>query len=232
MEKKVFIIDSYDEQVHRLGRITSIIAVTLIIAVPAFICIKYNIFPPLRSLFSGILSIWMIEIPICISEVLTYCPMLGSGASYLAFVSGNLTNLKIPCASMCVEAAGVKPSTKEGDIISTLSVASSTIVTEIIIIIGVIAIVPLTPILSAPVLAPAFSNILPALFGGLGVYWIAKQWKLAVAPLVTAILISAILKLPIAVMIPICGLISIGAARFMYKKGYIKSESDIKEVSI
>lgn len=222
MSKDLNIIDSYDESIHKLGRLTGLITITLIIAVPAFICVKYNIFPPLKGLLSGIASIWMIEIPICLSEVLTYCPMLGSGGSYIAFVSGNLTNLKIPCASMCVETAGVKPSTKEGDIISTLSVAASTIVTELIVIIGVIAIVPLTPILNSPVLALAFQNILPALFGGLGVYWIAKQWKLAVVPLIFAIIISAAAKLPIAVLIPLCGIVSIASARFMYKKGWVK----------
>jgi hypothetical protein len=149
--------------------------------------------------------------------------MLGSGGSYLAFISGNLTNLKIPCASMCMDAAGVKPSTKEGDIISTISIAASTIVTEVIIIIGVIAIVPLTPILNSKTLAPAFQNILPALFGALGVYWIAKQWKLAVVPLVTAIVISYFVNVPIAILIPVCGLVSIAAARYMYKKDWVRS---------
>lgn len=223
MSNNNILIDEYDESIHRIGKITGFLAISFIIAVPAFICLKYNIFPPLKGLLSGIISIWMIEIPICLSEVLTYCPMLGSGASYIAFVSGNLTNLKIPCASMCVEAAGVKPSTKEGDIISTISVAASTIVTELVVMIGVIAIVPLTPILESPVLKPAFQNILPALFGGLGVYWISKQWRLAVVPLTAAIILSATVKLPVAVLIPVCGLISIAAARLMYKKGWVKN---------
>lgn len=216
-------MDIYEEKIHKYGRITGIIAITLIFAVPALICLKYNIFPPLNSLFTGLASIWMIQIPVCISEVLTYGPMVGSGGSYLAFVSGNLTNLKIPCASMCMENAGVRPSTKEGDIISTISVASSTIITELIIIIGVLAIVPLTPILNSPVLVPAFQNILPALFGALGVYWISKQWKLAVAPLAVAVIVSAVAPVPSAVLIPVCGLVSLGAARFMYKKGWVKS---------
>lgn len=221
MSNKLIRIDEYDERIHRLGRITGLLALALMFAVPSVICLKYNLFPPFKNLFSGILSIWMIEIPICLSEVLTYCPMLGTGGSYLAFVSGNLTNLKIPCASMCMEAAGVKPSTKEGDVISTISIAASTLVTEVVIIIGVIAIVPLKPILSSPVLAPAFQNVLPALFGGLGIYWISKQWKLAIVPLIVAITVSAFVAVPIAVLIPICGGISIATARLMYNKGWV-----------
>lgn len=221
MEKGIRIVDNYEESTHRLGRLTGILVLGLIFTVPLLVCLKFNIFPPMKNLISGILTIWMLEIPVCIAEVLTYTPMLGTGASYLVFVTGNLTNLKIPCASMSMEIANVKPSTKEGDIISTISVAVSSIVTEIIIIIGLIAIVPLTPILNSPVLAPAFENILPALFGGLGAYWILKEWKLAVTPLLVTIIISLFVEVEPGVLIPICGLVSVLAARFMYKKEWI-----------
>lgn len=221
MEKGIKIIDNYEESTHRLGRLTGILALGLIFTVPILVCIRFNIFPPMKNLLSGIITIWMLELPICISEILTYTPMLGTGASYLVFVTGNLTNLKIPCATMSMEIAGVKPSTKEGDIISTISVAVSTIVTEIIVIIGLFAIVPLSPILASPVLAPAFNNILPALFGGLGAYWILKNWKLAVTPLLVTIAISLFVEIDAGVLIPICGLVSVLAARFMYKKQWI-----------
>lgn len=221
MEKGIKIVDNYEESTHRLGRLTGVLVLGLIFTVPLLVCLKFNIFPPMKNLISGILTIWMLEIPVCIAEVLTYTPMLGTGASYLVFVTGNLTNLKIPCASMSMEIANVKPSTKEGDIISTISVAVSSIITEIIIIIGLIAIVPLTPILNSPVLAPAFENILPALFGGLGAYWILKEWKLAVTPLLVTIIISLFVEVEPGVLIPICGLVSVLAARFMYKKEWI-----------
>lgn len=221
MEKGIKIVDNYEESTHRLGRLTGILALGLIFMVPTLVCIKFNIFPPLKNVLTGILTIWMLELPICIAEVLTYTPMLGTGASYLVFVTGNLTNLKIPCATMSMEIAGVKPSTKEGDIISTISVAVSSIVTEIIIIIGLIAIVPLKPILNSPVLAPAFENILPALFGGLGAYWILKEWKLAVTPLLVTVIISLFVEVEPGGLIPICGIVSVLAARFMYKKGWI-----------
>lgn len=214
--------DTYEEEIHKLGRITGLLALLLIFITPTIICIKFNIFPPTKNLLLGIGTIALLEIPVCIAEVLTYTPLLGTGASYLAFVSGNLTNLKIPCASMSMEIAEVKPGTKEGDIISTISVAVSTLVTELIIIIGVIAIVPLTPVLNSPKLTPAFSNVLPALFGALGAYWISKQWKLAIIPLVFAIILSTFLDLNVAVLIILSAPISIIGARILYKKGWIK----------
>lgn len=212
---------SFENRMHRLGRITGVLALIIIMSVPMLVCMKYRIFPPLQNIISGMANITVIFLPIGIGEVLAYTPMLGSGASYLSFVSGNIGNLKLPCAVMSMDIAGVSPTTKEGDIISTISVAISTMVTTVILIVGMLAIVPLTPLLSAPALAPAFENILPALFGGLGIYWIMKQWKLAVTPLVIAVAITPFTTLSIGALAPILAIISIVAARIMYKKGWV-----------
>ncbi len=218
--------EEYEKKIHRTGRISSICALLIVLAVPALVCLQFDIFPPMNSIFSGLFTISMVFLPVSLAEVLAYTPMLGSGASYLAFVSGNLTNLKIPCAVMSMEVAGVKPSTKEGDIISTIAVAVSTMVTTVIIIVGMIAIVPLTPLLSAPALAPAFDNILPALFGGLGVYWMIKQWKLALAPLIVAVAVTPFIEVNVAALVPFLAIISIAAARVMYNKGWLTEKAE------
>ena len=98
----------------------------------------------------------------------------------------------------------------------------SSIVTTLIIIIGVILITPLTPILDAPVLAPAFAQILPALFGGLGVVFVSKNWKIAVAPvilmLVLFIFVPALNASTVGIMVPVGVLFTIGVSRILYKK--------------
>lgn len=109
--------------------------------------------------------------------------MLGAGGSYLSFVTGNISNLKLPCALDAMERAGVKSNSEEGEVISTIAIAVSSIVTTLIILVGVVLIIPLTPLLSSPILAPAFSQILPALFGGLAVVFVSKNFRLALAPL-------------------------------------------------
>lgn len=222
--------ENFTDYVHKLGRISLSCTLIIIFSVPTLICLKYNIFPPMKNFLKGFVQVAMVYIPICIAEFLTFVPMLGSGASYLAFMTGNLTNLKIPCASMAIENAGVKPNSDKGDVIAMISVASSSIVTIVIIIIGMLAMVPLAPILNSPVLEPAFDNILPALFGALGAYWFIKEWKLAVVPVTTSIIFAAIIikiiGMDIAsiqgVLIPILGGISVLSARIMYKKGKIK----------
>lgn len=155
-------------------------------------------------------------------EVLTFVPMLGTASSYLAFVTGNLTNLKVPAALTAMENAGTKPGTDEGEVISTIAVATSSIVTTAVIALGVALLVPLTPLLENPAIKPAFDNILPALFGGLAVVYVSKNWKIAIAPLVFMVVLFLLvpsLSGSVGVLVPVGALIAIGSARVLYKKG-------------
>ena len=160
-----------------------------------------------------------------IIEIFTYVPMLGAGGTYLSFVTGNISNLKLPCAVDAMERADVKPTSEEGEIISTIAIAVSSIVTTIIIILGVILIVPLTPILESPILEPAFDLILPALFGGLAVVFISKNAKLSIAPiilmLILFIFVPALNKSTVGIMVPVGVVFTVFVARIMYKKGML-----------
>jgi hypothetical protein len=158
-------------------------------------------------------------------ETVTFVPMLGAGGSYLGFVTGNISNLKLPCALNALEQNQVSANSEDGEVISTIAIATSSIVTTIIIIVGVVCIVPLTPILQAAVLQPAFEQILPALFGGLGVAFVSKNWKLAVAPvmlmLVLFIFIPALNSGTVGIMVPVSALFTIAVGRILYKRGVL-----------
>jgi hypothetical protein len=142
----------------------------------------------------------------------------------MSYLTGNITNMKMPSAAIAMDITEVKPSTKEGDIISTLAIAGSVIASEIVIVIGVILITPISAKLQNPILQPAFQQILPALFGSIGAYYILKEWKLAVAPIIAAVLLSLIPGLPTAITVPVCVLISVFSAKYLYKKGLIKNK--------
>ena len=215
---------NYSAKIHRFGRLTDSLAVLLLLAVPLSICLWYDIFPPAGALLKGLGMVCMVYVPIAIAEYLTYAPMLGANASYLVFVTGNLTNLKIPCAMMSMETAGVKPQTDEGEVVAGLSVATSSIVTLLVTCLGMLLIVPLTPVLQAPVLQPAFEHLMPALFGALGAYWVQKQWKLAIVPVLLVVTIFLVFTVPSGVegaLIPVMGLVSVLSARLMYKRGFL-----------
>jgi len=216
---------SYMDSVHRDGRIWNISVMVLLMAFPVTVAILFGVSPDWKALGLGLVATAPMYWVVGAIETVTFVPMLGAGGSYLSFVTGNISNLKLPCALNALEQNDVSVNSEEGEVISTIAIATSSIVTTIIIIIGVICIAPLTPILSSPVLQPAFEQILPALFGGLGVAFVSKNWKIAVAPialmLVLFIFVPALDSGMVGVMVPVSALFTIGVARILYKRGVL-----------
>lgn len=216
---------SYLDSVHRDGRAWGIIIGICIILFPIAVSLIFNTSPDLAVLVKGLLATAPMYWAVGIIEIFTYVPMLGAGGTYLSFITGNISNLKLPCAIDAMERAGYKASSEEGEVISTISIAVSSIVTTLIIIVGVICIVPLTPILEHEILVPAFDMILPALFGGLAVVFISKNLKLSIAPvilmLVLFISIPALNAGTVGIMVPVGVVFTVIVARIMYKKGML-----------
>ena len=214
---------SYMESVHRDGTIWNLGVMVLLFAFPVAVALIFSVVPDWGALLTGLIATAPMYWAVGIIETITFVPMLGAGGSYLSFVTGNISNLKLPCALSALEQNEDSASSEEGEVISTIAIAVSSIVTTVIIIIGVICIVPLSPILQAPVLQPAFEQILPALFGGLGVAFVSKNWKIAIAPillmLVLFIFVPALDSGTVGIMVPVSALFTIAVARIMYKKG-------------
>lgn len=206
------------------GKIWIWSAVLVVLMVPVAVCLHYNAWPQATAVLKGLLGVAPIYWTVGVIEVITYTPMLGTGGTYLAFVTGNLTSLKAPSALNAMENAEVKPGSEEGEVISTIAIATCSIVTTLVLVIGVCALTVLTPILDSPVLTPAFDNILPALFGGLAVVYVSKNWKLAIAPLIfMVVLFLAVPSLAgsVGVLVPVGVIIALVAARILYKKGRV-----------
>lgn len=215
---------SYIDSVHRAGCIWCLSVMVILILYPVTVGIIYHTAPDWHGFWMGMLATAPMFWAIGVVETFTYVPMLGSGGSYLAFVTGNITNLKAPAAINALELVGADIKSEEGEIVSTIAIAVSSIVTTLIIILGVILITPLTPVLNSPALAPAFDQILPALFGGLGVVFISRNWKIAIAPvLLMLILFISIPSLgsAVSVMVPVGVLFSLGVSRILYKKNLL-----------
>ena len=215
---------SYRDSVHFMGTFWMMGALLMLMAVPVAISVYYSAWPSLEGVMQGFLSVAPIFWTVGVIEVFTYVPMLGTGGSYLGFVTGNLANLKVPCALNSMSRAGVEPGTEEGEVISTLAIATSSIVTTLIIALGVLLLSQIAPILESEALQPAFENILPALFGALGVVFISRNWKIAIAPLV--VMIALFLLIPslskaVGILVPVGALIAIGVARILYKKNLL-----------
>lgn len=213
--------EKYSKTTHIIGRLSSIAVLIMLVSAPFLIGKYLGAVPDLSAAAKGFFSVGLVWLVSSVAEFLIYTPMLGSGGGYLAFITGNLINMKIPCAVNARDMVGAKTGTKENEIISTLSIATSSLVTIIVLAVGVAILTPLKPLLESPSLQPAFNNVVPVLFGAMAYKYYRKNIKVAVAPLIIMsllfILVPSLTSSTSFMIIP-SGAIAIGIALLLYKK--------------
>ena len=214
--------EDFNNGLHRLGRFTLIAGIIVLMAVPFAFGAIVGVMPDMPAFVKGWINVAVVYFPVSVVEFLVYAPMLGAGGSYLAFITGNVTNMKIPCAMNARDIAKTEVGTPENEIVSTISVAVSAIVTTLVILVGVIMLVPLQPVLNAPVLQPAFNNVVPALFGALGLKYFAKSPQIAAIPLALmcalCIFVPSLITQTSILMIP-SGALALVIGFLLFKKG-------------
>ena len=218
-EKNVY--QDYLRSTHRLGRLVSVITLILLVGAPFVIGAYLGAMPDLGAAARGFLAVGLVWTVSSVAEFLIYTPMLGAGGSYLAFITGNLINMKIPCAMNAREIVDAKTGTAENEIISTLSIATSSLVTILVLALGVLLLTPLQPVLQSPVLRPAFDQVVPALFGALAYRYYRKDVVLALIPLIVMsvlfILVPSLASSTSFMIIP-SGALAIGLSWLKFRK--------------
>ena len=187
------IIARYERGTHLIGRAVTLVTLALLVGAPFMIGAYLGAMPDIGAAARSFLAVGLVWLVSSVVEFLVYTPMLGSGGSYLAFITGNLINMKIPCAINARDLAGVKAGTKENEIVSTLSIAVSSLVTIVVLAAGVLLLQPLQPILQSPSLQPAFDQVVPALFGAMAYKYYRNNLRLAVWPLAMMSLVFILL---------------------------------------
>lgn len=219
MEQNYF--ERYNARTHLLGRLSSALTLIMLVGAPFLIGAYLGAMPDLGAVGKAFLSVGLVWTVSSVAEFLIYTPMLGAGGGYLAFITGNLINMKIPCAVNARDIVGAKTGTAENEIISTLSIATSSLVTIVVLALGVALLVPLQPVLQSPALQPAFDNVVPALFGAMAYKYFRGNMKIAAAPLVVMsllfILVPALISSTSFMILP-SGALAIGIAYCLHKK--------------
>lgn len=222
MTDKEKYIQEFNNGLHRLGRTLMLATIALLVAVPFVFGAIHGISPDLNGFLAGYAKVVVIYLPVSFVEFLVYAPMLGVGGSYISFITGNVTNMKIPCAMNAQDIAGTQHGTPENEIVTTISTATSAIVTTLVIVAGVLLMVPLQPVLQSEVLLPAFNNVVPALFGALGLKYFAKAPRVAAIPVLLmtllCIFVPSMINQTSILMIP-CGAMALAIGFVLFKKG-------------
>ncbi|PKK99843.1 MAG: hypothetical protein CVV56_09170 [Tenericutes bacterium HGW-Tenericutes-1] len=216
---------SYQDSMHRQGRIFTVLGLSVMISIPILIMLFTGVTPNIHQMVIGIGVLSLIYLPGGIVEVATYSPILGTTATYLAFITGNLANLKIPCVMNARQIVGTQVGTEENEVVSTVSVVASTLTTVTIMTIGIIMLIPLRPILSSEVLQPAFNWVVSALFGALGYKYFKGNLKIVAIPLllmvVLAFLLPGFVIGNITIVIMVGAVTSVLVAKLLYDKKLI-----------
>lgn len=210
---------TYMDKVHTWGRIWCLASLVFFLSIPLAISLHLNVWPSLSIVGKGLASIAFF-FATGIIEVVAYSPMLGAGGTYLSFVSGNIMNLKMPCAINAMENAKVKANTEEGEVITTIAICASTITTTIVIAIFVI-IFALNPrfseIMSSDTFSPAFQQVTYTIFGSLAASYFVKHWKISIFPIAAVTVLLFFVDPGIGVLIPVGVILSMLGAHVMYK---------------
>ena len=227
MSKKNKAPKTYYDRVHSWGRVSTLSALCVLLMFPIAICLYLNVFTPINGVLQGLLKLIPTYWTVAVVEVLVYTPMLGAGGTYLSFVTGNIANLKLPCAISAMEGANVKANSEEGEVVSTIAIATSSIVTTAILAIGILAFAPfLESFTNSPLLKPAFAQVLPALFGALGAGYFIKHWRISFFPIIIMIIVLIFSPGMGASTLLFVGIVaSVGGALFMYNKGMLDKKA-------
>jgi len=216
---------TYFDKVHTWGRVSCVVSLVFMLGIPLAITLHLDAWPPLQGLLKGLAGVLPIFWTTAVIETLSYGPVIGSGGAYLSFVTGNIANLKIPCAIAALKSADVRVTSEEGEVISTIAVAASAITTTVLIAAGVLLLTPVLPMIAeenSPA-APAFQQVLPALFGALLAGYLRRHWRVAFAPVLAGVI--ALLFAPglqVGALIPVTVIVSLLCAQVMWKVGIIK----------
>lgn len=196
-KERIKVANDYNLKNHIIGKIWTAFALALFFAVPTTICLYYGVKPNMAVMASpAVLIPFIINFLSGVVEPIIYSPMLGTNSAYLAFITGNLSNLKIPCVVKAQEICDTKLGTEENEVVATLSVAVSTLVTSVIIALFVLILAVSNlrdAIMANDWIMPAFTCVVYALFGSLGGKYIVKNIKLAALPLACIVVLSIIL---------------------------------------
>lgn len=220
-ENKQALYNQYLERTHTMGRILTTIVLVLLLGAPFLMGLYLGAMPNMAAFGKAFLGIGLVYLISGVVEYLIYVPMLGAGGSYLAFITGNLINMKIPCAINARDVVGAKSGTPENEIISTLSIATSSLVTILVLALGVLLMIPLQPVLQSPALQPAFENVVPALFGAMACKYYRGQYKIAAITLLCMSLLFTLVPSLISstsMMIIPGGAIAIGLALAQHQR--------------
>lgn len=209
--------------IHFVGRWTNLVAVLFMFLPSVWLWLQYGIFPPGNHIAYGMTLALTYAVPFWIIEPIAYYPTLGNAATYMSFLAGNISNMRLPCAAVAQEVAGVEEGSHKGELVATVGIAISIWLSILAVLIGAVATGAIMDTFPQWWQVAFKTYLLPAVFGAVYGQFALRGWKYAIVALIISGVLL-LLKLPAYVVIPsgVVGTILFG--RLTYKRGVTKIE--------
>ncbi len=237
----------YFNSMHRFGKIMTLFVLAAFLLVPIMVSLWFDCMPTVGEIFTVSLPMIIALGPTYIGEFMSEVPVLGS-SYYLACVTGNIINVKLPTAINAQEMANVERGTSASDAVAGLAVAASSLSVMAVIAIGALLLTPLQPVLQSEYVTTAANYVAPAVFGYMFLGFFRKNagggMKVHGTPktLIIPFIIAAALYLFVfpgskfntymGFIILGCIALLYGITRVMYNKGIVRVEVPQKPAEV
>ncbi|MDB0579266.1 hypothetical protein [Salinicoccus roseus] len=201
---------------HFWGRLTLLVIIIMSLIPPLYISFVLDAHPGWGVIATGLVGYASFIGIMWVLEPITYYPTLGVAGTYLAFLTGNIANMCLPCSSAAQKSVDAAPGSQKAEVAGVfgIAVASLTnIILLVIMIIGGTYLISMFP----PFVEGMFGFVLPSIFGAVLGQFAYRTPKYGVIALVIgmAVLFSPIFSL---IKIALCVALTIAVVLFMEKK--------------
>lgn len=210
--------NEFSKPIHKIGRATNLLAALLMFLPSLWLFLQYGVFPPGSAIMLGLGLAFTYAIPFVIIEPISYYPTLGDAATYMSFLAGNISNMRLPCAAVAQEVAGVEEGSRKGELVATVGIAISVWLSILAVLVGAIATGWIVQAFPEWWQVAFKTYLLPAVFGAVFGQFALRGFKYAPIALVLA-LVPILLKWPAYVVIPIAVFGTVLFGRLTYRRG-------------
>lgn len=193
---------SFTKPIIRYGSLTNLLAIPLCFIPAIYLWLVKGAFPGWNNILTGWMYVASMFAIYSVVEPICYFPILGLPGTYMSFLSGNIGNMRVPCAVVAQESLGVEPGTKKAELIATLGIAGSIFTNTIMVTIAAIGGAALMSVFP-PVVLTAFKYVSSAIFGAMFAMFASKNLKYGAFALVVVMAMLLSKAIPVYIMIPI-----------------------------
>lgn len=193
---------SFTKPIIRYGSLTNLLAIPLCFIPAIYLWLVKGAFPGWNNILTGWMYVASMFAIYSVVEPICYFSILGLPGTYMSFLSGNIGNMRVPCAVVAQESLGVEPGTKKAELIATLGIAGSIFTNTIMVTIAAIGGAALMSIFP-PVVLTAFKYVSSAIFGAMFAMFASKNLKYGAFALVVVMAMLLSKAIPVYIMIPI-----------------------------